>query len=359
MENGAINVMPVCVSSWASFRDKWRIVRPVKPAILFLLLSLPAFADLEAGRLALKNGDYATAIKELLPLANKGNASAQALLGDMYHDGKCLAGLQGVRAVVSLGGGTGARVCAGSPRRHVPRRRRCPTGLQGGHAMVPFGGGTGIRVCAVHSRLHVRKRPRGVAGLQGGREVVSPAAEQGNASARAGLGNMYHEGQGVPQDYKEAIRWERLAAQQGDAAGQYALANMFHTGQGIPQDYKEAVKWYRLAAEQGNASAQGALGFMYANEQGVLQDYKEAVKWYRLAAAQGAAYAQATLGILYAEGQGVPQDYVQAHMWFNLAGAGGEAAAIANRDVVARKMTPDQIAEAQRLAREWKPRSIQ
>jgi hypothetical protein len=59
---------------------------------------------------------------------------------------------------------------------------------------------------------------------------------------------------------------------------------------------------------------------------------------------------------MYDNGNGVPQDYVQAHMWFNLAGVQGDEDATKKRDIVAAKMTPDQIAEAQRLAREWKPK---
>ena len=94
---------------------------------------------------------------------------------------------------------------------------------------------------------------------------------------------------------------------------------------------------------------------MYDHGQGVPQDYAEAVKWYRLAADQGYAVAQYNLGFMYADGQGVPQDYVQSHMWFNLAAAQSDANAVQNRDIIAAKMTPDQIAEAQRLAREWKP----
>ena len=60
-------------------------------------------------------------------------------------------------------------------------------------------------------------------------------------------------GQGVPQDYAEAVKWYRLAAEQGYAAAQYNLGVMYDNGQGVPQDYAEAVKWYRLAAEQGDA----------------------------------------------------------------------------------------------------------
>ena len=95
---------------------------------------------------------------------------------------------------------------------------------------------------------------------------------------------------------------------------------------------------------------------MYANGQGVPQDYAAAVSWYRKAAEQGYAAAQFNLGVMYDKGQGVPQDYVQAHKWWNLAAANGDADAIKSRDIVAKKMTPAQIAEVQKLAREWKPK---
>ena len=59
---------------------------------------------------------------------------------------------------------------------------------------------------------------------------------------------------------------------------------------------------------------------------------------------------------MYENGEGVPQDFVQALKWFDLAASGGDDAAGKNRDSLAESMTPDQIAEAQRLAREWKPK---
>ena len=95
---------------------------------------------------------------------------------------------------------------------------------------------------------------------------------------------------------------------------------------------------------------------MYENGNGVPQDYAEAVKWYRKAADQGYARAQNNLGVMYNRGQGVPQDYVMAHMWFNLAAALGDEKALKTRDALAKNMTSEQIAEAQRLAREWKPK---
>ncbi len=129
-------------------------------------------------------------------------------------------------------------------------------------------------------------------------------------------------------------------------------------------DYATAMRLWRPLAEQGHATAQSNLGVMYAEGRGVPQDYAEAVKWYCLAAEQGNAAAQSNLGVMYAEAQGVPQDYVQAHMWFNLAASRFSAPeaekrdqAVENRDLAASKMTSAQLAEAQRLAREWKPKN--
>jgi hypothetical protein len=173
--------------------------------------------------------------------------------------------------------------------------------------------------------------------------IIKPLAEQGLPEAQFNLGLMYEKGQGVPQDYAEALKWYRKAAEQGNA---------------------KAVKSYRKAAEQGNAEDQFNLGLMYDKRQGVPQNYAEAVKWYRRAAEQGFAEAQTNLGIMYFTGQGVPKDYVLAHMWFHLATSRYPASEKAKReraektrDIAASKMTPAQIVEAQRLALEWKPKT--
>ena len=127
---------------------------------------------------------------------------------------------------------------------------------------------------------------------------------------------MYSKGQGVHQDYKEAVLWYRKAAEQGHSGAQYNLGIMYDEGQGVPQDYKEAVKWTRLAAEQGHSGAQYHLGNNYRKGQGVPQDYKEAFKWTRLAAEQGLPQAQFRLGVMYSKGQGVHQDYKEAVKWY-------------------------------------------
>ncbi len=127
-------------------------------------------------------------------------------------------------------------------------------------------------------------------------------------------------------------------------------------------DYETALREWRPLAEQGDADAQFNLGVMYDIGQGVAQDYAEAAKWYRRGAEQGDADAQYNLGVMYVNGQGVAQKYVQAHLWFSLAASRlppGENRNIAvqDRDAVEKLMTPAQVAEAQRLAREWKPKA--
>jgi TPR repeat protein len=196
--------------------------------------------------------------------------------------------------------------------------------------------------------------------------LFRPLADQGYAEAQYNLGAIHFYGQGVLQDYAAAGTWFRKAADQGYAAAQYGLAFMYHEGQGVPKDFTAAVAWYRKAADQGFAEGQYGLANMYFDGQGVPRDYAEAVTWFRKAADQGLAPALNNLGNMYLNGQGVPQDYVQAYMLFNVAAARAPRddilktrdMAVKNRDSVAAKMTPAQIAEAQKVAREWTPKSL-
>jgi len=199
------------------------------------------------------------------------------------------------------------------------------------------------------------------------------------------LGVKYREGQGVTQDYTEAVRWFRLAAHQGYADAQRDLGLMYRSAQGVWQDYKESERWLRMAADQGDQNTRCILGdvllaqgdwdgyaqaqkeFRQAAEQGYAeaqfklgltyrdgfryegrsdvdptgQKYGEAARWFRLAAEQGHIIAQYNLGCLYRDGLGVPQDYVQAYMWLILTGTDG--------DSIADKIKPQDIADAHRL----------
>jgi len=199
--------------------------------------------------------------------------------------------------------------------------------------------------------------------------LLRQKAERGNALAQSFMGLRYEAGIGVPQDYKEAVRWYRLAAEQENAGLQPPLARCYYEGIGVPQDYKEAVKWYRIGAEKGVAEAQYKLGECYRLGRGVPQDDKEAAKWYlkaaeqgyegskealrtlgaytlaaasavkdrvvsadqvkefRNAAEQGDAMAQLNLGLCYYDGTGLHKDKTEAAKWFRKAAEQGNAMA--------------------------------
>ena len=117
-------------------------------------------------------------------------------------------------------------------------------------------------------------------------------------------------------------------------------------------DYVTALTLFFPLADQGHATAQFNLGVMHENGIGVIKDFKKSFDWYRMAAAQGYVQAQFNLALMYEGGKWVKQDYVLAHMWYNLAAGNGDKSGTNNRDIVASQMTPTQIAEAQKMAKE-------
>ena len=187
------------------------------------------------------------------------------------------------------------------------------------------------------------------------------AAEQGHAPAELQLAFMYRSGKGVPKNDAEAVKWIRRAADRGYLPAEDVLGSAYESGVGIPRDYTEAARWYRMAADRGHAPAELNLGRLYENGLGFAQDHAEAAKWYRRAAERGLPAAQNSLGVMHATGRGVAQDYVQALKWFKLAAFREQHAAsrdrnARNRDRAAAKMTPAQLEEAEKLAREWNPK---
>jgi len=149
-------------------------------------------------------------------------------------------------------------------------------------------------------------------------------AEQGDPKAQSSLAYMYSHGQGVPQDYDEALRWRRKAADQGYANGEDGLGYMYSFGLGVPQDYAAALRWYRKAADQGNADGQNAVALIYKQGDGVPQDYAEALRWFHRAAGQGYGPAEYNLGNMYYDGEGVPQDRAEAVRWYQKAADHGD-----------------------------------
>ena len=190
---------------------------------------------------------------------------------------------------------------------------------------------------------------------EGPPKELTAKAEKGDAQSQFSLGLMYFKGDGIPMNKAEAVKWWRKAAEHGHADSQYNLGLAYAlNGHGVPKDEAEAVKWWRKTAEQGDASSQHALGFAYANGHGVAKDGAEAVKWYRMAAEQGDASAQNNLALKYARGEGVPKDDVLAYKWILLAGAKKEKSR-ETIQLIEKRLTPEQRAEGQKLAREFKP----
>ena len=186
-------------------------------------------------------------------------------------------------------------------------------------------------------------------------EFLRSNAEQLDADSLTTLGLAYYFGNGVPPDYNEATKWFQKAAEQGNVEAQYYLGTCYGNGEGVEKDSGEAVLWFSKAAKQGDARAQYSLGIACCDGVGVERNEVEGVNWKLKAAAQGLAGAQYEVGSAYFNGRGVARNYVQAYMWMSLALAQGNVTAGKYMPVVEQKLTPEQIAEAQELAREFKP----
>jgi len=117
-----------------------------------------------------------------------------------------------------------------------------------------------------------------------------------------------------------------------------------------------------VRAERGDPRAQTYIGVMYLRGRGLPQNFEAAAWWLHRAAEADVPAAQYFLGLLYDKGQGVAQDFVLAQAWLNLAVAHAAPAWRSRwaliRDAVASKMSRDDLAEAQRLALDWRPASV-
>ncbi|MDB9845091.1 sel1 repeat family protein [Burkholderiaceae bacterium] len=178
------------------------------------------------------------------------------------------------------------------------------------------------------------------------------AADQGDVVAQYNIATMYELGEGVSRNTVEANRIFKIAAERGNMFAQFHLALNYRLGVGGARDRVEAARLLKLAAAQGHPRSQfyTAEGH-YFGDDGLLQSYVEAVRWYKLAAVQGDSQAQGKLARMYQKGEGVLQDFLLGHMWANLAFAAGNEAARETRIIVAREMSPQQVAKAQAMAK--------
>ena len=146
---------------------------------------------------------------------------------------------------------------------------------------------------------------------------------------------------------------QSLEAEMKDAAGAYER-----------KDFAAAVKIWRPLADSGNAEARTLLGAMYWSGEGVPRDHREAARLYLLAAEQGYARAQNNIGFMYGFGEGIPpRDDIQAYKWISLAIRNYTSRnqdrldqAIRDQATLKARMTSAQIADAERLVRDFRPR---
>ena len=159
---------------------------------------------------------------------------------------------------------------------------------------------------------------------------------------------------------------QAIALQPDYPEAQFNLAQLYDRGRGAAADPSEAARLYRAAAEDGHLGAQVNLGRLYRDGRGVARDDSEAVRWYRRAADRGQPIAQFNLAQMYGSGDGVSQDDAAAYMWYSLAAdrlaqdrrdaaADAHARAVEARAALARGMSTEEVAEAERLAQEWRP----
>jgi TPR repeat protein len=240
----------------------------------------------------------------------------------------------------------------------------------------------------------------------------SDAAQQGDVDAQYNLGCLYIRGEGVSQNKASADDWLQRAADQGDldaatwlflsssmtedrrkkyfsmkliptnrfrltfatqlsngrlhrrpcstdaadgAQIESSLGQMYEMGiEGFPQDDRQAAAWYRRASERNFADAQTRLAFLYATGRGVEKNEIEAARLFRKAAEQGNAIAQHSLGIMYASGSfGYTKDLILAYVLVSHVADEGNELSIRDLQKIRALLSPDQLAEGQRLAGKW------
>jgi TPR repeat protein len=145
---------------------------------------------------------------------------------------------------------------------------------------------------------------------------IKDKAEHGSVRQEIELGTAYFNGNGVPQDNRQAALWYERAAQAGDPAAQNLIAYLYQAGIGVPADNARAVHWYQLAAAGGLSEGKLNLGVVYLNGKGLPRDTSMAERLFREAVRKGNGTGAAFLGDMYFFGIGVPQNPEIGESWF-------------------------------------------
>ena len=198
---------------------------------------------------------------------------------------------------------------------------------------------------------------------------LEKAADAGKTQAWYDLGFIYANDAGVKEDLPRAINYWKTGAEKGNADCQFSVGLVYQAGERIPGGVKadpaEYAKWYKLAAEQNQQEAIYHLAQLYLRGDGVKKDLVEAAKWFRKGAEAGNWDAQWSLGESYRVGRGVTRDNIQAFALWVAAVDGAEdqddiegmsehiKGMSEQLDELRKQMTPEQIAQAEELSKEW------
>lgn len=259
-------------------------------------------ASFEAGKRALELDDYATAMRELRPLAEQGSAPAQLEVGFLYWFG------QGVPRDQAEAEKWFVRAAMNLPEWRKNTELADPQAQLYVGLMLWLGKGV----------------PKDYAGS---RRLLVKAAEAGDREAQTSLANLYLGSDLFPRDDLAAANWMQRAAQQGYPEAQFGMGRMYLNGLGVKQDYGEAERWLRKAVQQGSLRGYELLGSMYQQGRGVAKDVFEAARLYQFAADKGFARGMVRLGLLFEDGNGVERDITQAVQWYRKASEQGSGLA--------------------------------
>ena len=188
-------------------------------------------------------------------------------------------------------------------------------------------------------------------------ERTSVRAAAGDAAAQLQMGLWYMEGQGQPQDSRQAAEWLRKAAESGNAEAQYRLGSLYQAGRGIGRNFTNALSWFQKAAAQQHVAALFNVGSMYEAGQGTATDSTAAARYFKQAAELGDAYAQYNMARRCGEGHGVTKSLVEAWKWYELANAGGVPDVLHARRAIESQLSAGELKAARRAAAEFRQRA--
>lgn len=303
---------------------------------------------------AARKGDFAGARKLLEAEAEKGNGEALNAVGEL-----AIAGRDGKSDPAAAAKYFQRAVDAGYLAAHVNLGRLYMTGPEGvkkdeerakfhirqaAEAGVPQGQTMLARLLEAAVDLSSRepnwKEPR---------EWLEKAVAQGDAEATLLFIPYLDEGRGGPRDPVKATELCFAAAKAGSVVAMNEIGVRYQKGIGIRQDNVAAVGWFSLASQQGLPVAMVNLGSCYERGDGTVTDMNRAGTYYSAAAKLNHPVAQMLLGNLFEEGKGTELNLTFAYVNYHRAAAQGLTAAEAKRDAVAKRLTPKQKNDAEKL----------